>query len=86
MFQNNYEKKFKKKYYKPRKTKGFFNNNYIEYESREDKHKNCSLEAFLDLIRPYLRDIMDNHKNNEEWKIQLTMQVTLILSTQENFV
>ena len=30
-------------YYKPIKTKGAFNNNYIEYESRGDKNKNLLL-------------------------------------------
>ena len=49
-------------YYKPIKTKGAFNNNYIEYESRGDKDKNLSPEDYLDIIRPYLRDMINNHK------------------------
>ena len=33
-----------------------------------------------DIIRPYLRDIINNHKNHGEWKIQLTMQIAFISS------
>ena len=67
-------------YYKPIKTKGAFNNNYIEYESRGDKDKNLSLEDYLDIIRPFLRDMINNHKTHGECKIQLTMQITFISS------
>ena len=49
-------------YYKPIKTKGAFNNNYIEYESRGHKDKNLLPEDYLDITRPYLRDIINNHK------------------------
>ena len=64
------------------------NNNYIEYSSRGDRYKNLSPEEYLDMIRPYLRDLMNNHKPTEkinnnannsdtergEWKIQIIMQ------------
>ena len=49
-------------YYKPIKTKSTFNGNYIEYESKGDKDKNLSLEEYLDMIRPYLRDKINDHK------------------------
>ena len=49
-------------YYKPVKPKGAFNDNYIEYESRGDKDKNLSPKEYLDMIRPYLRDMINNHK------------------------
>ena len=74
-------------YYKPVKTKGAFNNNYIEYESKGDKDKNLSLEKWLDMIRPYLRDMINNYKallgddqSYGESKIQLTMKINLISS------
>ena len=44
-----------------------------------DKDKNLSPEDYLDSIRPYLRDMIDNHKAHGEWKIQL-MQITFISS------
>ena len=74
-------------YYKPVKTKGAFNNNYIEYESKGDKDKNLSLEKWLDMIRPCLRDMINNYKallgddhSYGESKIQLTMKINLISS------
>ena len=45
--------KIKINYYKPIKTKGAFNNNYIEYESRGDKDKSLLLEVYLHIIRPF---------------------------------
>ena len=60
-------------YHKSIKTKGAFNNNYKEYESRGDKYKNLSLEDYLNIIRLFLRDTINNHKTHGEWKIQLTI-------------
>ena len=47
-------------YYKPIKTKSVFNGNRIEYESRGDK--NLSIKKYLDMIRPYLHDMINDHK------------------------
>ena len=49
-------------YYKPIKTKNIFNGNYNEYESKEDKDKNLLPKEYIDLIRPYLSDIINDHK------------------------
>ena len=46
-----FREKIEINYYKPIKTKGAFNNNYIEYESRGDKDKNLSPENYLKIIR-----------------------------------
>ena len=67
-------------YYKPIGTKDAFNDNYIEYESWGDKDKNLSPGDYLDIIKPFLRDMINNHKTHGEWKIQLTMQTTFISS------
>ena len=56
-------------YYKPIITKGSFNNNYIPYESRGDKDKILTVNEYLDIIRPYLVDIINDHKIQSEWKI-----------------
>ena len=74
-------------YYKPINTDDDFagrRNNYIQYTSRGDRYKNLSPKEYLDMIGPYLRDLIDGHKpttelnNNDdehgEWKIQLVMQ------------
>ena len=52
----------KKDYYKPIEIKSAFEGNYIEYESRGDNDDNLLLEKYLNIIRPYLRDMIDNHK------------------------
>ena len=51
-----------KDHYKPIKTKGTFNNNYIEYESRGHKDKRLSVREHLYMIMPYLEDIINNPK------------------------
>ena len=37
-------------------------------------------EDYLDIIKPFLRDMINNHKTHGKWKIQLTMQITFISS------
>ena len=61
-------------YYEPRKTKGAFGGNYVKYESNGDIDDVSSIEGYLNKIRPYLRDILDKHKNG--WKIQLAVEIT----------
>ena len=69
----------KEDYYKPVEIKSLFNGNYIEYESRMDNNDNLSLEEYLNIIRPYLRDLID-HKAHSEWKIQLIMRIIFVSS------
>ena len=52
----------------------------MEHESRGDKDNNLSLEQYLNIIRPYLRDMIDNHKTHSEWKIQLVMKIIFVSS------
>ena len=61
-----------------------FSNNYVEYENNADKDKKLSIEEYLDKIRPYLSDIVNNHKTQGEWKIQLTIAINLISSKDSN--
>ena len=56
-------------YYKPIITKGAFNNNYIQYEIKGDKGKNLSIKKYLNMIRPYLSDIINDHKTQGKWRI-----------------
>ena len=71
-------------YYKPIKTKHTFDDDYMEYESRGDKDNNLSLVEYLNIIRPYLRDMIDNHKAHSEWKIQLVMKIISVSSLDVN--
>ena len=67
---------FKISIYKPTIVKSGYNNNYIEYKSEGDKL--LTIEEYLNLIEPYLRELINDHKNKGEWKIQLTAQINFI--------
>ena len=56
-------------YYKLINTKIAFNGSYIEYESNGDKSKTSSLKKYLSMIRPYLSDIINDHKTPEVLKV-----------------
>ena len=71
-------------YHKPIITKGAFNNNYIQYESKGDKDKILTVNEYLDIIRPYLVDIINYHKTQSKWKIQLTMAINFISSKPDS--
>ena len=60
----------------PKKTVSAFNNNYIQYESIGDKEKTLLPKDYLDVIRRYLSQIINNHKTQEEWKIHLGNIIT----------
>ena len=49
-------------YLKALKTNSIFNCSYIEYQSKGDKDKNLSPKEHLNMIRPYLSDIINDHK------------------------
>ena len=62
-------------YYKPISVKSSFKNSYKYYESRGDKDNKLSVEQHLDMIMPYLSDLINENKtienNFNEWKIQI---------------
>ena len=60
-------------YYKPIIVKSAFNNNYTQYESRGDRI--LTIEEYLSMIEPYLVDMINDYKNKDEWKIQLTTAI-----------
>ena len=39
-----------------------------------------SIDGYLDKIEPYLNNLIDNHKTQDEWKIQVTMAMNFISS------
>ena len=73
-------------YYKPIITNSAFNSNYIEYESKGDKDKTSSIKEYFNIIRPYLSDIINNHKTQGEWKTQLTMTILYLLKILIQFI
>ena len=56
-------------YYKPIRIGNAFSSNYIEYKSNGDKDKILLIKEYLDMIRPYLNDLIDKHKTQGESKI-----------------
>ena len=71
-------------YYEPKKVKSAFNGSYVLYKSKGDKDSKLSIYEYFDIIRPYLRDMIDNHKARGEWKIQLTMRIIFVSFTDAN--
>ena len=71
-------------YYKPIFVKSSFKENYKYYESQGDKDKKLSVEQYLDMIKPYLSDLINENKaienNSNEWKIQINMHVNFVSS------
>ena len=55
-------------------------NNYIEYESISDRNKLLPVEEYLNKIRPFLTDIINDLKKSDTWKFQLTIATKFISS------
>ena len=52
------------------------NNNYVQYESKGDKI--LSIQEYLSLIEIYLRELINQYKNEGEWKVQLSAEINFI--------
>ena len=58
-------KKFDSNYYKLIRTEDRFageKNDHIEFKSNRDRYENLSLKEYLDMIKPYLRDLINEHR------------------------
>ena len=65
-------------YYKPTEVKSAFDGSYMLYESKGDKDNKLALYEYFDIIKPYLKDMIDNYKARGEWKIQLSMRINFV--------
>ena len=74
----------KKIYYKSIRIGNAFSSNYIEYKSNGDKDKTLFINDYLDMIRKYLSDIINDYKTQGESKIQLTVEINFICSKDSN--
>ena len=52
-------------YFKPILVESSFKENYKYYESIGDKGKSLSVEQYLDMIKPYLSDLINENKATE---------------------
>ena len=73
-----YEKE-EESYYKPTRENNLWSNNYVEFKSNSDKNKILSVEEYLYRIRPYLRDIINDLKQSNTWRIQLKITISFLL-------
>ena len=65
------QKKEELNYYKPVRISNFWSSNYIAYGSNRNRNKTLSVEEYLNKIRPYLKDIINNPKKSDMWKISI---------------
>ena len=65
-------------YYKPKEVKRAFDGGYVLYESNGDQDARLSIDEYFSIIKPYLRDLIDNHMFKGEWKIQISMRIIFV--------
>ena len=70
-------------FYKAVRVGNFWSDNYNEYKSNGDRNKTLSVEEYLDKIRPYLKDIINDLKKSDTCKIQLTIPINS-MSSKDN--
>ena len=51
-------------YHKPVRVNNFWSSSYIKYKSNSDRYQTLSVEEYLDKIRPYLNDIINDLKKS----------------------
>ena len=82
-------------YYKPIRAKSAFDGCYIQYESKGDKGKNLSIKKYLNIIKPYLIDIINDHKchglvryhsGNKSWLEETSSEWKFRLIMAINFI
>ena len=64
--------------YKPARVSNFWSNNYVEYESKGDRNKTLSVNEYLNRIRTYLKDTINNPKKSDTWKTLLIIAINFI--------
>ena len=62
--------------YKPILIRNAFDYSYLEYGS--EGSNSLSFIEYLNLIKPYLEDLINEMKNKGEWKLQLTANISFV--------
>ena len=63
--------------YEPLLIKSGFDNNYLEYMSIGNN--SLSFNEYLELIKPYLYDLINVYEAKGEWKLQLSAEISFVL-------
>ena len=58
----------------------FWGNSFIEFESNSGRNKTLSVGEYLNKMRQHLKDIINNLKKSDSWKIQLAIANNIISS------
>ena len=69
-------------YYKRVIVNNFWTNKYSEYKTKGIK-KTLSVEEYVNKIKPYLRDIINDLKKSDTWKIQWPITISFISSKDD---
>ena len=84
-----------KDYYQPITTRGAFNSSYIQYENKGDKGQKLSIKKYLNMNKPYLSDIINDHKahglvryhsGNKTWVEETPSEWKIQLTMAINFI
>ena len=62
--------------YEPVLIRTGFDGNYLEYVSNGSN--SLSFDEYLELIRPYLGDLINVYKTKGEWKLQLSAEISFV--------
>ena len=62
--------------YEPTLIKTGFDNNYLEYMS--NGNNSLSFNEYLELIKPYLYDLINVYKAKGEWKLQISAEISFV--------
>ena len=62
--------------YEPVLIKSGFDNSYLEYMS--NGNDSLSFNEYLELIKPYLYDLINVYKSKGEWKLQLSAEISFV--------
>ena len=82
-------------YYKPIIATSAFDGSYIQYGSKGDKGKNLSIKKYLSIIKPYLIEIINEHKTrglvryhsaNKSWLEETSSEWKIQLAMAINFI
>ena len=70
--------------YKPTEVKSAPDSSYMLYESKGGKDNKLAVYEYFDIIKPYLKDMIDDYKARDEWKIQSSMRIIFVSFTDAN--
>ena len=68
--------------YEPVLIKSGFDNNYLEYMS--NGNNSLSFNEYLELIKPYLYDLINVYQAKGEWKLQLSAEIYFVLQKPDS--